>query len=40
MRVGKCKKCGTEMFRFIQYSNYYVKYCPKCKEKFKYETEN
>jgi len=32
MRIGKCKKCGYELVRFIQYSTSYVKYCLRCKE--------
>jgi len=37
MRIGKCIKCKTEMFRNIRYSNYYVKVCPKCKTEYNEE---
>ena len=32
MRIGKCPKCRTDMFRFIQSFSTYRIYCPKCKK--------
>jgi len=33
MRIGKCKKCGKEMIRLIQYFGKQLKkWCPYCRE--------